>query len=127
MTRHFGLANIVWSPLEGGWLTGKYRRGQGNPEDTKRAEKWIGDLDNPKFRRRLDAVEKLIPLAEAKGVPPAEMALAWTLENPAVTSTILGPRTMEQLESCLKSLEVDFTDEDHAAIDEIVAPGTTVL
>jgi len=127
MTRHFGIANIVWSPLEGGWLTGKYRREQGNPRDSKRAERWVGDLDDPKFQRRLDAVEKLLPLAESKGVSFAEMALAWTLEHPAVTSTILGPRTMEQLESCLKALDVGLTDEDHERIDEVVPPGTTVL
>lgn len=127
MTRRFGIANIVWSPLEGGWLTGKYRRGQGNPEDSKRAEKWIGDLDDPKFRRRLEAVEELIPLAEDKGVGLARLALAWTLEHPAVTSAIMGPRTMEQLEGCLEALEVEISEEDHARIDGVVPPGTSVL
>lgn len=127
MTRHFGIGNIVWSPLEGGWLTGKYRRGRGNPQDSRRAEQWVGDLDDPKFERRLDAVEALIPLAEEKGVPLAELALAWSLEHPAVTSTIIGPRTMEQLESCLNALEVEITDDDHAAIDRVVPPGETVL
>lgn len=127
MTERFGIGNIVWSPLEGGWLTGKYRRDSGNPKDSKRAEGWIGDLDNPKFKRRLDIVEELIPLAEAKGVSLARFANAWALRNPAVTSVIIGPRTMEQLEDSLAALDVEITDEDAAAIDRLVPPGTSAL
>ena len=127
MAMQHGLANIVWSPLEGGWLTGKYRRGEENPGDSPRATQWIGDLDDPKFASRLDAVEKILPLAEEKGVEPAQLALAWTLRHPAVTSAIIGPRTMEQLESALGALEVDVSSDDAARIDEIVPPGTTVL
>jgi aryl-alcohol dehydrogenase-like predicted oxidoreductase len=127
MSLKFGIANIVWSPLEGGWLSGKYRRGAGNPRDSQRSEKWIGDIDNPKFQRRLDIVEKLLPLAEAKGVPLARFANAWALRHPAVTSVILGPRTMEQLEDSLKALDVQITDEDARRIDELVPPGTSAL
>ena len=127
MTLKFGIANIVWSPLEGGWLSGKYRRGAENPKDSQRAEKWIGDIENPKFQRRLDIVEKLLPLAEAKGVPLARFANAWALRHPAVTSVIIGPRTMEQLEDSLKALDVQITDDDARQIDELVAPGTSAL
>jgi aryl-alcohol dehydrogenase-like predicted oxidoreductase len=127
MSLKFGIANIVWSPLEGGWLSGKYRRGAGNPKDSQRAEKWIGDIDNPKFQRRLDIVEKLLPMAEAKGVPLARFANAWALRHPAVTSVILGPRTMEQLEDSLKTLDVQITDEDARQIDGLVPPGTSAL
>jgi len=127
MSLKFGLANIVWSPLEGGWLSGKYRRGATNPKDSQRAEKWIGDIDNPKFQRRLDIVEQLLPLAEAKGVPLARFANAWALRHPAVTSVILGPRTLEQLEDSLKALDVQITDEDARRIDELVPPGTSAL
>jgi aryl-alcohol dehydrogenase-like predicted oxidoreductase len=127
MTQKFGLANIVWSPLEGGWLTGKYRRETGNPKDSKRAETWIGDIENPKFQRRLDIVEKLIPLAEQKGVSLARLANAWALRHPAVTSVIIGPRTMEQLEDSLGALDVQLTDEETARIDELVPPGTSAL
>ncbi|HEX6902817.1 MAG TPA: aldo/keto reductase [Thermoanaerobaculia bacterium] len=126
MSLKHGIANIVWSPLEGGWLTGKYRRGH-NPKDSARAEKWIGDVDNPKFQRRLDVVEKLLPIAEEKGVPLARFANAWALRHPAVTSVIIGPRTMEQLEDSLAALEVRITDEDAAKIDELVPPGTSAL
>ena len=127
MCQKFGIANIVWSPLEGGWLTGKYRRGADNPMDTQRSQKWIGDISNPKFQRRFDIVEKLIPLAEAKGVPLARFANAWALRHPAVTSVILGPRTMEQLEDSLGALDVQITDEDAAEIDRLVPPGTSAL
>jgi aryl-alcohol dehydrogenase-like predicted oxidoreductase len=127
MSLKFGIANIVWSPLEGGWLSGKYRRGAENPKDSQRAEKWIGDIENPKFQRRLDIVEKLLPLAEAKGVPLARFANAWALRHPAMTSVIIGPRTMEQLEDSLKALDVQITDDDARQIDELVAPGTSAL
>jgi aryl-alcohol dehydrogenase-like predicted oxidoreductase len=127
MALKFGIANIVWSPLEGGWLSGKYRRGAENPKDSQRAEQWIGDIDNPKFQRRLDIVEKLLPLTRAKGVPLARFANAWALRHPAVTSVIIGPRTLEQLEDSLKALDVQITDEDARQIDELVAPGTSAL
>ena len=127
VTEHYGLGNLVWSPLEGGWLTGKYRKGQENPADSKRAESWVGDLDDPKFEDRLDAVEELLPLAEARGVSMARFAIAWTLDHPAVTSTILGPRTMEQLEDLLPAAELEITEEEAERIDEIVPPGTSVL
>jgi aryl-alcohol dehydrogenase-like predicted oxidoreductase len=127
MTMKHGIGNIVWSPLEGGWLSGKYRRDAANPKDSTRAEKWIGDIENPKFQRRLDIVEKLLPLAEAKGVPLARFANAWALRHPAVTSVILGPRTMDQLEDSLKALDVQITDEDVRQIDALVPPGTSAL
>ena len=127
MTQKFGIANIVWSPLEGGWLSGKYRRDAGNPKDSQRAEKWIGDMENPKFQRRLDIVEKLLPMAEAKGVPLARLANAWALRHPAVTSVIIGPRTMEQLEDSLAAVDVEITDEEARRIDELVPPGTSAL
>ncbi|MEM9555103.1 MAG: aldo/keto reductase [Acidobacteriota bacterium] len=127
MCRHFGLGNIVWSPLEGGWLTGKYRKGAGNPGDSTRARDWVGDLDDPKFAARLDAVDALIEIAESKDVPLARLANAWVLHNDAVTSAIIGPRTMEQLDDSLASLDVELTDSELARVDEIVPPGTSVL
>lgn len=127
MCRRFGIGNLVWSPLEGGWLAGKYRRGQANPGDSPRSVTWVGDLGDPKFARRIEVVEQLIPLAEAKGVALSELALAWTLLHPAVTSTIIGPRTPEQLESCLAALEVRLSEHETRRIDELVPPGTSAL
>ena len=127
MAQRFGLRVLVWSPLEGGWLTGKYRRDRGNPEDSPRARSWVGDLANPKFRRRLQVVEELLPRIAASGLSPARFATAWTLRHPAVTSAIIGPRTMEQLDDLLGAGDVAVDDETAAAIDELVPPGTTVL
>jgi aryl-alcohol dehydrogenase-like predicted oxidoreductase len=119
--------NFIDTPLEGGWLTGKYRRGADNPLDSARSKTWVGDLGNPKFQRRLDVVEQLIPLAEAKGIPLARFANAWALRHPAVTSVIIGPRTLEQLEDSLGVPDVQITAEEAAAIDRLVPPGTSVL
>ena len=127
MTQKLGIGNLVWSPLEGGWLTAKYRRGAGNPKDSQRAAAWIGDLDNPKFQRRLDIVEQLLPLAAAKGVSLARFANAWALRHPAVTSVIIGPRTAEQLDDSLGALDVQITAEEAAKIDELVPPGSSAL
>lgn len=112
--------------LAGGWLTGKYRRGEENPEDTTRARKWVGDLDDPKFHKRLEVVEELVPMAENRGIPLARLANAWVLRNDDVTSAIIGPRTMDQLEDSLACLRVEITDEEAERIDELVPPGTTV-
>jgi aryl-alcohol dehydrogenase-like predicted oxidoreductase len=127
MTEKFGIGNLVWSPLEGGWLTGKYRKGATNPKDSPRAASWVGDLDNPKFVRRMEVVEELLPLAEARGASLARFATAWTLENPAVHSAIIGPRTMEQLDDLLPAAELRLTDEEKATIDRLVPPGTSAL
>jgi aryl-alcohol dehydrogenase-like predicted oxidoreductase len=118
---------MVWSPLEGGWLTGKYRKGRGNPGDSQRATHWVGDLDNPKFQRRLAVVEELLPMAEAKGATLARFSLAWALRHPAVTSSIIGPRTMAQLEDCLGAVDTEITPEEAGRIDDLVPPGTSVL
>jgi len=127
MCQHFGIGNIVWSPLEGGWLTGKYRRATGNPQDSARSKKWIGDIENPKFQHRLDVVEQLVPLAEAKGISLARFANAWALRHPAVTSVIIGPRTMEQLEDSLAAVDVQISEDEAATIDRLVPPGTSAL
>ena len=126
MTEKLGIGNMVWSPLEGGWLTGKYRRGQPLP-DTPRAHRWVQNVEDPKFDHRIQAVEDLTEIAREKGVPLPELALAWAMVHPAVSSVIIGPRTYEQLESCLRALEIELTEEDLAAMDKIVPPGETVL
>lgn len=127
MTRRHGIGNIVWSPLEGGWLTGKYRRGQGNPLDTPRSRDWVGDLANPRFERRLEIVEALLVYTAERGLPLSRFALAWTLGNPDVTSCIIGPRTLVQLEDCLEALAVEISDTDRTRIDELVPPGSSAL
>lgn len=127
MTQRHGLGNMVWSPLEGGWLTGKYRKGKPNPGDSPRSDTWVGDLANPKFARRLEVVESLLDWAASRGTPLAELAVAWTLQNPAVTAAIIGPRTMEQMLSCVRALEAKISADEMVRIDALVPPGTTVL
>lgn len=118
---------IVWSPLAGGWLSGKFRKGK-PVEKTGRAERIPARFDEslPGNRRKYDAIEQLIPLAEKEGISLVEMAVAWVLEHPAVTSAIIGPRTPEQLEGQLRAAEVQLSDETLDAIDEIVPPGVTL-
>jgi aryl-alcohol dehydrogenase-like predicted oxidoreductase len=122
-----GVGCIVWSPLEGGWLTGKYRRGQGNPGDSPRARNWVGDTADPRFERRLAVVEELLALAERVGRPLSQLALAWTLAHKAVTSSIIGPRTEAQLDDCLAAADLDLGAHFLAEIDRIVPPGVSML
>ncbi|MDH3743696.1 MAG: aldo/keto reductase [Acidobacteriota bacterium] len=131
MTLDLGMANIVWSPLEGGWLAGNYRYGS-EPADqnSPRYKRWIKDTHDPKFERRSKVVEGLaeyLEHREGRPVGMAEFSLAWVLSNPAVTSAIIGPRTMEQLENCFGALNVEITEADRARVDELVPPGETAL
>jgi aryl-alcohol dehydrogenase-like predicted oxidoreductase len=121
----YGFAVLPWSPLAGGWLTGKYRKGEDPPEDSRGARKgWA--LDTPGAEKRLDIIEKLVALAEQVGASLTQFALAWTLANPVVTAPIIGPRTMEQLEDNLGAVDVNLPDEVLERVDEMVEPGTDV-
>ena len=127
MAMTYGMAVIPWSPLAGGMLTGKYHRGEEPPEDSR----WASYNANPQQRRRwndqiFDALDGLEPIIEAKGVSMSQFALAWAAAQPGVTSPIIGPRTMEQLEDNLKAFEVTITDEDNKAVNRVVRPGTHV-
>lgn len=127
MCRTYGIGIIPWSPLAGGLLTGKYSRTSPPPADSRFANAG----SNPMMQRRmneqsLEVVDQLRPLAEAKGCSLSQFALAWVMNQPGVTSPIIGPRTMDQLEDNLKALDVTITGEDHKAIDEIVPPGRMV-
>jgi aryl-alcohol dehydrogenase-like predicted oxidoreductase len=120
----YGMAVIPWSPLAGGWLTGRYRRGMEPPQST-RAERipWRYDLTLPENQRKLDAADALAVLAEEAGMTLIQLALAFVLQHPAVTAPIIGPRTMEQLDSQLAALEVTLDPAVLDRIDEIVPPG----
>jgi aryl-alcohol dehydrogenase-like predicted oxidoreductase len=120
----YGMAVIPWSPLAGGWLTGRYRKGM-EPPQSSRAERipWRYDLTLPENQRKLDAAEALAVLAEEAGMTLIQLALAFVLQHPAVTAPIIGPRTMEQLESQLAALDVTLDSALLDRIDEIVPPG----
>jgi aryl-alcohol dehydrogenase-like predicted oxidoreductase len=123
----YGMGIIPWSPLAGGWLTGRYRKGQDVPE-SHRAQRLPGryDLSNPGNRAKLDAAEELALLADDAGLSLVHLALAFTLAHPAVTAPIIGPRTMEQLESQLGAVDVMLGDDVLDRIDKIVPPGVTL-
>jgi len=118
---------IPWSPLAGGWLTGRYRKGQDIPE-SRRAERVPRryDLSIPGNQAKLDAVEELALLAEEAGISLIHLALAFSLIHPAVTAPIIGPRTMEQLESQLGAVDVTLSNDMVDRIDKIVPPGVTL-
>jgi aryl-alcohol dehydrogenase-like predicted oxidoreductase len=118
---------IPWSPLAGGWLTGRYRRGAEVPT-SRRAERIPAryDMSIPENQRKLEAAEALAQLAEEAGMTLIEMAIAFVINHPAVTAAIIGPRTMDQLESQLPGAEITLADEVLDRIDEIVPPGTTI-
>ncbi|MBG6217742.1 aryl-alcohol dehydrogenase-like predicted oxidoreductase [Arthrobacter sp. CAN_A6] len=125
-THRHNMGTLVWSPLAGGWLSGKYRKGKDLPATRRGSQQGAPDLDDPKIAAKLDAADQFGALADDLGVPLVHLALAFVLRHPAVSSAIIGPRTMEQLESQLgaASLELDTATLDR--IDEIVAPGTNV-
>jgi aryl-alcohol dehydrogenase-like predicted oxidoreductase len=125
--KSYGMGVIPWSPLAGGWLTGKYRKGDETPT-TGRAARIPDrfDFSKPENQRKLDLVEDLLKVAADAGLSLTHMAMAFVLEHPAVTSAIIGPRTMEQMTDVLASADVRLSDEVLDAIDKLVPPGTTL-
>ena len=119
VAQRYGMGMLVWSPLAKGMLTGRVRKGQ--QTDLRRTA-----LSGLSDERRLDAVEQIIPLAEKAGLPMTHLAMAFAIAHPGVTSAIIGPRTMEQLDDLLAGIDVRLTDEILDRIDEIVPPGTDV-
>lgn len=120
--QRYGMGVMVWSPLSKGLLTGRYRKGQPLP-DSLRAKVMPKQMSN---ERSLDAVEALLPLAAEAGMSLTHMAMAFVLAHPGVTSAILGPRTMEQLDDLLAGAELRLSDEVLDRIDAIAPPGLDV-
>jgi aryl-alcohol dehydrogenase-like predicted oxidoreductase len=115
-----GIGILVWSPLAGGLLTGKYRRDHPDPERGRQLTEW----DEPPVRDReqlYDIVEVLVEIAEERGVSAAQVALAYTLGKPGVTSVIVGARTEEQLADNLQAADLALTDDERARLDEASA------
>jgi aryl-alcohol dehydrogenase-like predicted oxidoreductase len=118
---------IPWSPLAGGWLSGKYRKGDPTPT-TGRAARIPDrfDFSKPENQRKLDLVEELMKVASDAGTSLTHLAMAFVLEHPAVTSAIIGPRTMEQLTDVLGGADLRLSHDILDRIDELVPPGTNV-
>jgi aryl-alcohol dehydrogenase-like predicted oxidoreductase len=127
VAQQFNLGVIPWSPLAGGWLTGRYRKGQDIAE-SRRASRMPAryDLSDPDNQRKLDAADALAELADKIGIPLVHLALAFVLQHPAVTAPIIGPRTMAHLESQLGAVDVVLSADVLDRIDEIVPPGVNL-
>jgi aryl-alcohol dehydrogenase-like predicted oxidoreductase len=116
-----GLGVLVWSPLAGGLMSGKYRRGQGDPEGSRRLAGW----DEPPIRDQnllYDIVDVLVEVAEGRGVSPAQVALAWLLGRPAIASLVVGARTDEQLADNLRAADLRLSGEERARLDNVSLP-----
>jgi aryl-alcohol dehydrogenase-like predicted oxidoreductase len=123
----YGMGVIVWSPLAGGWLSGRWRKGAGEIASTRASripERY--DLSLPDNQRKLEVAEQLAVLAQEAGLSLIHLAIAFVLRHPAVTSAIIGPRTAEHLESQLGSADITLSDEVLDRVDALVPPGTNV-
>jgi aryl-alcohol dehydrogenase-like predicted oxidoreductase len=126
----YGMGVLVYSPLAGGWLSGKYRKGQeiSGPGSAARAQRFpqVYDSTNPANAGKLDAADALGALADEAGMSLIQMAIAFVTRHPAVTSAIIGPRTMEHLEPYLTAADTELSSDLLDRIDEIVRPGHTI-
>ena len=125
--QQYGMGVIPWSPLAGGWLSGRYRKDAELPV-SNRAQRLPQryDLSLPGNQAKLEAADRLARLAEEAGLSLVQLAIAFVLNHPAVTAPIIGPRTMEQLESQLAAADVKLSSDVLDRIDEIVLPGTNL-
>ncbi len=128
LCRRYGMGVIPWSPLAGGWLSGKYNEGGGTPSSSRRAQAMPTrfDMSLPANQEKLRIVRELTELAEQSGMTLIELALAFVTSHPAVTAAIIGPRTPEQLQSQLPALQRTLDGDVLDAIDQIVPPGVNV-
>jgi aryl-alcohol dehydrogenase-like predicted oxidoreductase len=127
--RRYGIGVIPWSPLQGGWLSGRYRKGTDVAGPVSSARQPLAnryDLSMPENQRKLDAAERLAQLAEETGITLIQLAIAFVLNHPAVTAPIIGPRTVDHLESQLAAADVVLDDAVLDRIDEVVPPGTNL-
>jgi aryl-alcohol dehydrogenase-like predicted oxidoreductase len=127
--QRYGMGVIPWSPLAGGWLSGGYRKDQDIPKSRRAAMPVVAsryDLSLPGNQRKLEAADALGALADEAGISLIHMALAFVIRHPAVTAAIVGPRTMDHLESQIGAADIELSDELLDKIDEIVPPGVTV-
>jgi aryl-alcohol dehydrogenase-like predicted oxidoreductase len=123
----YGMGVIPWSPLAGGYLSGRYRKGQ-EPPQSSRAQRLPHrfDMSIPANKAKFEAADKLAQLADEAGITLIQLALAFVVNHPAVTAAIIGPRTMDHLESQLQALDVTLSQDVLDKIDEIVPPGVNL-
>jgi aryl-alcohol dehydrogenase-like predicted oxidoreductase len=123
----YGMGVMSYSPLTGGWLSGRWRKGTGQQSSSRAGrlpERF--DLAQPANQRKLDAVEELAQLADETGITLIQLAIAFVLRHPAITAALVGPRTLDQLDGQLAAVDVVLDDAVLDRIDEIVPPGVTI-
>lgn len=125
-TLRHGMGTLTYSPLSGGWLSGAWRKDAAAAPASSARPRARFDMSKPANQLKLDIVEELAQLAEANDMTLIELAIAFVINHPGVTSAIVGPRTMAQLESYLPAAEITLSVEILDRIDELVAPGVTV-
>jgi aryl-alcohol dehydrogenase-like predicted oxidoreductase len=123
--RH-GMGILTYSPLGGGWLSGRWRKDNAAIPTSAARPKARFDMTTEANQRKLEIVENLAQLAEHEGMTLIDLAIAFVINHPAVTAAIIGPRTMEQLESQLSGADVTLSADILNRIDDLVAPGVTV-
>lgn len=120
----------MYGPLNGGWLAGKYRRDAPPPPGTRAARKFFGagwwDRERPEVDRKFDLVDRLQIVAAEAGLSLQQLAIGFAAAHPAVTSVLVGPRTMEQLDGMLECADVVLDADVLDAVDDVVAPGVDV-
>ena len=127
----YGIGVMTYGPLNGGWLTGKYRRDEPAPDDSRavrlgavQGNRW--DPERAANRTKLDLLDRLREFADTAGLPLTHLAHAWAAEHPAVSSVIIGPRTPAQLDDAIASADVTLDHDLLDALDELVPPGTDI-
>lgn len=127
MAQTHGIAVLPWSPLAGGFLTGRYRRGAAVPEGSRFDAFWRGVQAGQFTPAAFDLLDGLEALAAEKGTTPARLALAWVMGRPGVTAPIVGPRTAAQFEDLAGALDVRLAPEDLARLDVLAPPGRATV
>jgi aryl-alcohol dehydrogenase-like predicted oxidoreductase len=116
-----GIGVIAWSPLAGGWLTGKYRRNEAPPPNSRvgRSDRWDDQPEQRESERTWNIIDVLLEIAEERDKHPAQVALNWVINRPGVTAPIFGARTPEQLEINLGSIGWALTEDEVRRLDKV--------
>jgi aryl-alcohol dehydrogenase-like predicted oxidoreductase len=123
MAQTYGFGILVWSPLAMGFLTGKYRRGEPAPVGSRFDVSMKDWWEEHKIDAAFDVAEEVERLSAEKGCTSTQLALAWCMQQPGITSVIIGPRTIEHLEDCLGASNVSITEKDCEHLNKIAPPG----
>ncbi|MCA9925529.1 MAG: aldo/keto reductase [Anaerolineales bacterium] len=123
MAQTYGLAVIPWAPLGGGFLAGKYHRDTPPPSDSRFGAFWTGFWQEHREAGAFDVLDVVLALSAEKGCTPSQLSLAWNMAQPGITSPIIGPRTVAQLEDNLGATAVSLTSDDIEKLDAVAPPG----